>query len=183
MPVVQVEVFGLFPLRRRASQALHPGRLGRGRTEFGRGQTSMTTAVDPGLQRALRRAAVAATRATSVLDTQPWRMVVRRESIEIHADRTRQLRHLDPDLRGLIRSCGSALANLLLSLSADGLGSRVERFPDPIRPDLIAVVHIDPDEAPAEDPLSAALRVSAIDSVCTVPTRLIGPPVSALESP
>jgi len=143
----------------------------------------MTTAVDPGLQRALRRAAVAATRATSVLDTQPWRMVVRRESVEIHADRTRQLRHLDPDSRGLIRSCGSALANLLLSLSADGLGSRVERFPDLNRPDLIAVVHVEPDEVPAWDPIEAALRVAVVDSVCTAPARLIGPPVSVLESP
>jgi hypothetical protein len=141
----------------------------------------MTTALDPGLQRALRRAAVAATRAPSVLDTQPWRMVVRRESVEIHADRTRQLPHLDPDARSLIFSCGSALTNVLLSLSADGLGTRVTRFPDLIRPDLIAAVHIVPDDPPALDPLSAALRVAAVDGVCTAPAKLIGAPRTVAE--
>ncbi|HEY2296182.1 MAG TPA: hypothetical protein VGH43_00525 [Jatrophihabitans sp.] len=141
----------------------------------------MTTAVDPGLQRALRRAAVAATRAPSVLDTQPWRMVVRRESVEIHADRSHQLRHLDPDGRSLIFSCGSALTNVLLSLSADGLGTHITRFPEFNRPDLIAAVHIVPDDQPVLDPLSAALRVAAVDGVCTTPARSIGAPMAVVE--
>lgn len=143
----------------------------------------MTTAVNPGLQRALRRAAVAATRAPSVLDTQPWRIVVRRRSVEIHADRSRQLIRLDPDARSLIFSCGSALTNLVLALSADGVGTRVDRFPDPHRPDLVATVSVDPGRPPAADPLSAALRVAVIDQVLTRPPRLCGTPAGIAAAP
>jgi nitroreductase len=86
----------------------------------------------------LRRAAVRATLAPSIHNTQPWRFVLGDGTLEIRADRTRQLRVLDPFCRQLTLSCGCALFNARVSLAADGLDVRVDRFPDPAQPDLLA---------------------------------------------
>src|SRR3712207_625290 len=77
---------------------------------------------------ALRRAAVRATLAPSVHNTQPWRMVIGAGSLQIHADFSRQLRQLDPTRRQLIISCGCALLNARVSLAADGYVADVRRY-------------------------------------------------------
>jgi hypothetical protein len=59
----------------------------------------------------------------------------------------------------------------------------VERFPDLHRPDLIAVVRVEPDEPPADDQLGSALRIAAVDSVCTAPSKSIGAPVAVMPAP
>ncbi|MEP7021328.1 MAG: hypothetical protein ABI808_11795 [Pseudonocardiales bacterium] len=104
---------------------------------------------------ALRRAAVRATRAPSVHNTQPWRFVLSAGSLEIHADRSRWLRVLDPRGRQLTLSCGCALFNARASLAASGFGADVERFPDPARPDVMARIlvsdHIANDERSLAD--------------------------------
>lgn len=87
---------------------------------------------------ALRRAAVRATRAPSVHNTQPWRLVQYDHALEIHADWTRRLGVLDPTGRQLLISCGCAVFNARVALAAAGLTVEVERFPDPARPDLVA---------------------------------------------
>ncbi|HEX8768431.1 MAG TPA: hypothetical protein VF714_08680, partial [Jatrophihabitans sp.] len=69
---------------------------------------------------ALRRAAVRATLAPSVHNTQPWRLVIGAGRLEIHGDFSRQLRLQDPTSRQLIISCGCALLNARVSLAADG---------------------------------------------------------------
>jgi nitroreductase len=76
---------------------------------------------------ALRRAAVRATYAPSVHNTQPWYFVIGQEVLEIHADLTRQLAVLDPTYRQLIISCGCAVFNARVSLAADGYAAEVER--------------------------------------------------------
>ena len=48
------------------------------------------------IRMALRQAALRATRAPSVHNTQPWQFVLGAKTMEIHADRRRQLRVLDP---------------------------------------------------------------------------------------
>jgi len=103
----------------------------------------MTTLMNPQLTKALRRAAVRATLAPSVHNTQPWRFDLTPGGLEIHADRTRQLRLLDPHGRQLLLSCGCALFNARVALAASGYGATVERLADPARPDLVARIVID----------------------------------------
>jgi hypothetical protein len=100
-----------------------------------------TTPARPRAQ-ALRQAAVRATLAPSVHNTQPWRFVIGPDTLEIHADRTRQLRVLDPSGRQLLISCGCALFNARAALAGGGHDAVVRRFPDPARPALLARVCI-----------------------------------------
>ena len=100
-----------------------------------------TTATRPRAQ-ALRQAAVRATMAPSVHNTQPWRFVIGPDTLEVHADRSRQLRVLDPTGRQLLISCGCALLNARAALAGAGYDAVAERFPDPSRPTLLARVRI-----------------------------------------
>ena len=65
----------------------------------------MITSTEPKLAQAVRRAAVRATLAPSVHNTQPWRFVLGSSRLEIHADWNRRLRVLDPRGRQLLISC------------------------------------------------------------------------------
>ncbi|MEO7259959.1 MAG: nitroreductase [Jatrophihabitantaceae bacterium] len=94
---------------------------------------------------ALRRAAVRATLAPSVHNTQPWQLVIGRGTLEIHADFSRQLQVLDPTRRQLIISCGCAVLNARVSLAADGYPATVRWPADPGRPDLLAELSSCPD--------------------------------------
>ncbi|MDQ1745041.1 MAG: hypothetical protein QOE23_3380 [Pseudonocardiales bacterium] len=86
------------------------------------------SAVSSGLSAdALRRAAVRATWAPSVHNTQPWYFVIGRQVLEVHADLSRQLAVLDPTGRQLIISCGCAVFNARVSLAADGFAAEVRR--------------------------------------------------------
>lgn len=88
---------------------------------------------------ALRRAAVRATLAPSVSNSQPWRFVLGGGALEVWADRTRQLPS-DTNGRQLLISCGAALVNARAAVAAAGYEVSVDRFPDPRRPDLLARV-------------------------------------------
>ncbi len=87
---------------------------------------------------ALRRAAVRATFAPSVHNTQPWRFELRAGELDIFADPSRQLSVLDPTRRQLVISCGCALFNARVSLASTGFGVHIERLPDAGQPDLLA---------------------------------------------
>ncbi len=102
----------------------------------------MTALLDARVKAALRRAAARATRAPSVHNTQPWRLHLVGGELRLYADRSRQLRVLDPTGRQLTLSCGCALMNVRVSLAAQGLGAQVERLPDPEQPDLLARVTV-----------------------------------------
>lgn len=121
----------------------------------------MTSVMSPQLTKALRRAAVRATRAPSVHNTQPWRFVLNADSLEIHADRSRQLRVLDPRGRQLLLSCGCALFNARVALAASGYGAKVDRLADWARPDLVA--RIVAEESHGTDESALALLDPAID--------------------
>ncbi|MDP9116162.1 MAG: nitroreductase family protein [Actinomycetota bacterium] len=112
---------------------------------------------DANVTKALRRAAVRATRAPSIHNTQPWRLSLTSDSLELHADRSRQLRVLDPRCRQLLISCGCALFNARSALARAGYHALVERFPDPKLPDLVARIGV----AEAGHPVDAA--VAALD--------------------
>ena len=105
----------------------------------------MTTMTRP--DTALRRAAVRATLAPSVHNTQPWRFHLKRDALDIYADRTRQLHVLDPTGRQLIISCGCALFNARVSLAADNVRVSLERYPVEARSDLLATLTYVPGES------------------------------------
>lgn len=90
---------------------------------------------------ALGHAAMAALRAPSIFNSQPWRWRLRAESAELWADRSRQLHSVDPDGRLMTLSCGIGLDHACTALTAAGRHPVVHRLPDPDRPDLLAVVH------------------------------------------
>lgn len=98
----------------------------------------MTATIEPDLAPVLRRAAVHATLAHSVRNTQPWRFVLSGSTLEIHADWTRRLRVLDPRGRQLVISCGSAVFNARVALAAAGHEARVQLFPEPAHATLLA---------------------------------------------
>jgi hypothetical protein len=98
----------------------------------------MTTVANGPTTKALRRAAIRATLAPSVHNTQPWRFVLGEGWLEIHADYSRQLHVLDPRGRQLLLSCGCALLNVRVSMASSGVGVDIERFPDHAQPKLIA---------------------------------------------
>lgn len=110
----------------------------------------MSSLTAPTLDQGLRRAAVRATLAPSVHNTQPWRFVLGPDWLEIHADPTRRLLVLDPAARQLIISCGCALFNARVSLAAAGHRTRVVRFPDPAQADLLARVTVGGEPGAAE---------------------------------
>jgi hypothetical protein len=91
---------------------------------------------------ALRQAAEVATKAPSILNTQPWRWRVHDEVLELDADRTRQVHSIDPQGRLLTLSCGAALHHARVALRARGWEPEVQRLPDPTHPDVLARVAV-----------------------------------------
>ena len=98
-------------------------------------------------------------RAPSVLNTRPWRFVVDRGAVHVHADRSRQLLALDPDGRDLVVSCGAALFYLRTAARHAGWAPVVEVLPEPGDPDVLAAVRFVPQPAPDDDRLFRALSV------------------------
>jgi nitroreductase len=84
-------------------------------------------------------AARSAGHAPSFHNSQPWRWRVG-STLDLYADRTRQLDVTDPDGRLLLLSCGAALHHALVVLAAEGWRVEVSRLPDPADPDLLARV-------------------------------------------
>ena len=114
-----------------------------------------TSLADSQVRTALRRAAVRATYAPSVHNTQPWSIRVGHERLRINIDRTRQLPVLDPTARQMMISVGCAILNARVALAADGIDVEVAHFPEPAHPDLAADSTSGRD--PVRDPALAAL--------------------------
>ncbi|HEX6967985.1 MAG TPA: nitroreductase [Micromonosporaceae bacterium] len=102
--------------------------------------TDGTTTGDRPSGTVLAEAAATAGYAPSVHNTQPWRWRVRPGRLDLFADRTRQLRAVDPESRLLMISCGTALHHARVALAAAGWASEVDRLPDPDDPDLLATL-------------------------------------------
>jgi nitroreductase len=83
------------------------------------------------------RAAVAA---VSIHNSQPWRFRIHRHGIDVFADWERRLEVIDPTGRELLISVGAALFNLRLAMRHQARIPRVELFPEPAEPDLVARV-------------------------------------------
>jgi hypothetical protein len=100
----------------------------------------------------LSAAAQAALRAPSIFNTQPWQWRLDGNTLELYADRDRQLTTTDPYARFLMLSCGASLHHARVALAASGWRVVVDRFPDHHEPDLLARIRLDePAPATAED--------------------------------
>lgn len=82
--------------------------------------------------------ALMATRAPSLHNSQPWRLVVTEDGLDVRADRERQLDVIDPMGRQLLMSCGSLVHHLVVAAMALGLEATVRLLPEEGDPDLVA---------------------------------------------
>jgi hypothetical protein len=64
-------------------------------------------------------------------NSQPWRFHIQSASIDLFADRTRNIGSIDPLLREMHIGLGCALENLILAASAQGFGHKLALFPNP----------------------------------------------------
>ena len=79
-------------------------------------------------------------RAPSIYNTQPWWWRVRGQSLDLIEDRSRRLRHADPDDRNLVLSCGAALHHLQVVAAGLGWDTVVRRLPDRTEPSNLASI-------------------------------------------
>lgn len=86
----------------------------------------------------LAEAAGAAGFAPSVHNTQPWRWLVTGDTLDLYADRGRQLALADPRGRLLLLSCGAALHHARVALAAEGWAATVTPLPTTSDADHIA---------------------------------------------
>jgi hypothetical protein len=114
-------------------------------------------------QRALYEAACTALAAPSIFNTQPWAWTVQPESLELRADRTRQLAATDPSGRMMIISCGVAVHHAVVAVT--GRPVHVSLLPDAEDADLLAVLRLgSPEAAPrAREDLRLAMRERRTD--------------------
>jgi nitroreductase len=88
-----------------------------------------------------------ACRAPSIHNTQPWAWrLVGADTIELHADRSRQLSETDPDGRALVISCGAALHHLVVAADGFGLVADARTLPQSPDSDFLAEIHLAPGE-------------------------------------
>ncbi len=105
-----------------------------------------------------------AVRAPSVLNTQPWRFVVDKGAVHVYADRSRQLRSLDPLGREMTMSCGAAVLYLRVAARHAGWDTVVLPFPLRQAPDLVAAVTFVPrPQSGRDDVLFRALATRRTD--------------------
>lgn len=101
-----------------------------------------------------------ATRAPSVHNTQPWRVVGLPDGLEVRADRSRRLPVLDPLGRQLLISCGALVHHLVVVATAQGLACELTRLPDPEDADLLTRISLRrTGEAPSRDDVALAEAV------------------------
>lgn len=96
-----------------------------------------------------------ATRAPSVHNTQPWKLIWHGDRLELRADTRRQLMSADPSARDLVISCGALLHHLTVASAAAGWRAAVDRLPDPADPDQLAIIRFT-----AKPPSSTAQRLA-----------------------
>ncbi len=88
-----------------------------------------------------------ACRAPSIHNTQPWAWrLAGADTIELYADRRRQLAQIDPDGRALAISCGAALHHLVVAAEGFGLVAETHLLPVDGNADFLARIHLEPGE-------------------------------------
>jgi hypothetical protein len=114
---------------------------------------------------ALAQAARTAGLAPSIHNTQPWRWRVDGSTLDLRAERSRQLAVTDPGGRMLAISCGAALHHARVALAAEGWAVTVNLVPDDNDQDLLARLTVTGREAvtPAAMRLLQTARIRHTD--------------------
>ncbi len=91
-------------------------------------------------------------------NSQPWRFHIQPGSIDLFADRSRNIGSIDPLLREMHIGLGCALENLILAASAQGFGHKLALFPNPNEMAHVARVDLEAGSEPKSiSPLYAAI--------------------------
>jgi hypothetical protein len=85
-----------------------------------------------------------ACRAPSLHNSQPWRWVVDKASVDLFADHRRVIRSADSSGREALISCGAALDHFRIAMAAGGWHTNVDRFPNPSQLDHVATADFSP---------------------------------------
>jgi len=103
--------------------------------------------------------------APSVHNTQPWQLRGVGDTVEVRADRSRQLDYLDPTGRQLHVSCGTAIEFAYLTARSIGRDCQVRLLPEPDDPELLAVLQLGQARPPTstERELAEAIAVRYTD--------------------
>jgi nitroreductase len=109
----------------------------------------------------LRDVVSAAVRAPSANNTQPWRFVGRGDTLEVWADRSRQLFVQDPNGRELHLSCGAAVALAEVYARSRGVDSVVQVLPDHAAPDHLSDVRFTGSVEPSDEDRALAAAIEA----------------------
>lgn len=105
----------------------------------------------------VRAALASAVRAPSVHNSQPWRWCAGSDRLDLFAIPELHLRHIDPDGRDLLLSCGATLHHAVVAFAALGWQAHVHRFPS-TDPDHLATLSFSPrPPTDAERALAAAI--------------------------
>ncbi|GAB1694944.1 NAD(P)H nitroreductase [Krasilnikovia sp. M28-CT-15] len=108
---------------------------------------------------AFYRAVVAAGRAPSAHNAQPWRWQVSDGVLDLFLGPRSMSEHADPERRLATISCGAALHHARLTLAARGWRVTVVRRPDPADPAHLARLHIDSAAPVSPDTASMARAI------------------------
>ncbi|KHO22650.1 NAD(P)H nitroreductase [Mycolicibacterium setense] len=92
----------------------------------------------------LTRAVQLASRAPSLHNTQPWRLVARGDCLHLHLDPNRVVTVTDRSSREAVISCGVLLDHLRVAMAAAGWATAVDRFPNPNDLDHLATLQFSP---------------------------------------
>ena len=135
--------------------------------------TAAATAAQETERDPVRRLVQLACHAPSVHNTQPWLWRIDGSTLELHADRERQLSVADPIGRNLMISCGAALDHARVAASGLGFATAVHRLPDHRDPDLLAVIELRESGLTPE----AVANLAALEQRCTDRRRFTSWPV------
>ncbi|MHA6793989.1 Acg family FMN-binding oxidoreductase [Pseudonocardia bannensis] len=112
----------------------------------------------------LRAALELAGRAPSADNSQPWSWRFGGRTLQLDADRARELPARDPEGRDMVLSCGAVLHHVRVVLAAIGVTAVVHRLPDPTRPDHLAALELYSRHSPSADlGLAGAIKVRRTD--------------------
>src|ERR1700752_1767802 len=102
----------------------------------------VTTVETPFIRDAVRLAC----RAPSLHNSQPWGLVVERDTVSVFADPNRVVRGTDNSGREALIACGALIDHFRVAVAAAGFKANADRFPNPDNPLHVASIDFTPME-------------------------------------